>query len=229
MYHISDRGRARCSALGDADLDPCPTHPCWWVFPAATTGMNFAEVIGSTEAHLRTCGNRRETAMGMRALRGVRPMRTLFVFATLALAGAALPGAANAVTFSETTPTPYTGMNSCKGEMFTGTGMMHFLEIDNVSTSGNVNYDLEVRFDGLQAFTSSGVKYVAQDVFDNHIIFSGATAMGFDLVAHYVRVGEDGTLILGDDFYEYLRTHITANSNGMVTAVVVNADDMPCK
>jgi hypothetical protein len=35
--------------------------------------------------------------------------------------------------------------------------------------------------------------------------------------------------VLGDDFYEFLRTHITANANGIVTAFDVRTNAMPCQ
>ena len=170
--------------------------------------------------------------MGLRARQRGRAMRAVFVLATVALVGAALVGATGAgagTTVSETAPADYAGMNSCTGETFMGSGMMHFLESTNVSTSGALNYDLNVRFDGIQAVTPSGKKYVVQDIFYDHFVIAGASEATFDITAHYIRVGEDGTFILGDDFYEYLRTHITANANGMVTAFTVNASDMPCQ
>jgi hypothetical protein len=166
--------------------------------------------------------------MRLRALRRIRPM--LALLAILAPAGVALlcaPGAA-AIAFTETTPVSYAGVNSCTGEAFAGTGTMHFLDNETVSASG-FEYDLAVRLDGLQAMTTTGKKYVAQDVIDNHIVSAGADEATFDVVAHYIRVGEDGSFILGDDFYEYLRTHIAANANGQVTAFTVNTNDMPCQ
>ena len=40
-----------------------------------------------------------------------------------------------------------------------------------------------------------------------------------------VRSGEDGSLLMGDDFYEHFRAHITANANGTVTVqdLTINA------
>jgi hypothetical protein len=35
--------------------------------------------------------------------------------------------------------------------------------------------------------------------------------------------------VMGDDFYEYFRTHITANANGIVTAFDIHANAMPCQ
>jgi hypothetical protein len=144
---------------------------------------------------------------------------------TLIGAGGASAGPA----FSETTPVPYDGANSCTGETFSGTGTLHFLESTNVSTTGALQYHLNVRLDGLQAVTPTGKKYIVQDTFVWHDVFAGASSQDFDIVAHYVRVGEDGTLFLGDDFYEYLRTHIAANDQGMVTSANVQTNDVPCQ
>jgi hypothetical protein len=157
------------------------------------------------------------------------------MLAALVLAGGALlgaPGAAAGPAFSTTTTVPYDGTNTCTGDMFSGTGNMHFLLSENVSTSGVLQHHLDVRLDGLQAvttFPTPGKKYVVQDTFNDEFVFGSADEATFDITAHFVRVGEDGTSVLGDDFYEYLRTHITTNANGDVTALSVRANDMPCQ
>jgi len=153
------------------------------------------------------------------------------VLAILGVAGAALLGATGAAAgpaLSTTTPVTYGGTNLCTGEAFTGTGNMRFFENADATTSG-IQYHLNVRFDGLQAFTPSGKKYVVQDTLNWEFVFRTAAEETYDATVRFIRVGEDGTLILGDDFYEYLRTHITANANGMVTAFQVNMQDMPCQ
>ena len=157
----------------------------------------------------------------------------VFILAALVLAGVALIGARGAAAgpaVSYTTPVTYEGTNLCTGEMFTGTGNVHFLLGENQSASGVIEYHLNVRIDGLQAVVPlSGKRYVVQDTFNNEFVFSNAAEDTFDITAHFVRVGEDGTLILGDDFYEYFRTHITANANGTVTAFSVRTSDAPCQ
>jgi hypothetical protein len=60
-------------------------------------------------------------------------------------------------------------------------------------------------------------------------VFSGAAEDTFDMTAHYVRLGEDGTFVLGDDFYESMRSHITTNAQGMVTSFFVTTSDDPCQ
>jgi hypothetical protein len=118
----------------------------------------------------------------------------------------------------------------CTEEAFSGTGTLHFLMSENLSTSGVIQSHLDTRLDGLKAVTVTGKRYVVQDTFNWEFVIHGDGAEDtFDITAHFVRVGEDGSFVLGDDFYEYLRTHITANANGMVTAFYVNTNDMPCQ
>ena len=154
------------------------------------------------------------------------------ICALLVLAAGALTvatGASAAPGVSTTTPFTYVGGNSCTGEAFTGTGTMHTVTSDNLSPSGNIQFNLTVMVDGLQAVTVTGKKYVVHDTFSNNFTISKATESSFTIVAHYVRVGEDGSFILGDDFYEYLQTHVTANANGVPTAFKVSTSDDPCQ
>jgi hypothetical protein len=159
--------------------------------------------------------------------------RRVLVLATLAFgigAVVAPSGAMAGPAVSATTPMTYGGANSCTGESFTGSGTLHFLTTENLSASGAIQFHLSARFDGLQAVTPTGKKYVVQDSFNWEFTIRGPGAEEtFDITAHFVRLGEDSTFVLGDDFYEYFRTHITANANGIVTAFSVNTNDMPCQ
>ena len=158
--------------------------------------------------------------------------RTVLVVATLVLAGGALVGATSATAgpaVSQSSETMYSGVNSCTGESFAGTGALHFLTSENLSSSGVIEFHLDVRIDGLQAVTLTGKKYVVQDTFNWEFVFGSAAEETFDVTAHFVRQGEDGSFVLGDDFYEYFRTHITANANGVVTAFDVRTNAMACQ
>ena len=77
----------------------------------------------------------------------------------------------------------------------------------------------------------TGKTYVVHESFNWQFTIGNASQQTFDIVAHYVRVGEDGTYVLGDDFYEYLRTHVAANANGVPTATQVSTSDPidPCQ
>jgi hypothetical protein len=174
----------------------------------------------------------RETKMHNWIRGALETPRHIFLLAAFVLAGGALiatPGATADPAFSQTSTVTYSGANSCTVETFIGTGTVHFLESVNESGTGNVHYDLQTTIDGLQAVTPLGKRYVVHDSFSDDFVFSGASEQNFGFTAHFIRVGEDGTFVLGDDFYEYLRTHITANANGMITAFTVNASDMPCQ
>jgi hypothetical protein len=158
-----------------------------------------------------------------------RGRRASVVIALVACALLAATSTAAAPGVSTTTPVTYLGTNPCTGESFTGTGVVHMVMTENLSASGNLEYHLNSRVDGLTAVTVSGKKYVVQDTFNHDFTFNAASEDTFAIVAHFVRVGEDGTFILGDDFYEYLKAHITANANGMVTAFKVDTSDDPCQ
>jgi hypothetical protein len=161
-----------------------------------------------------------------------RVSRAGIFLAAVVLGGAALiaaPGASADPAFSETVPITYGGFNSCTGEAFSGTGTVHFVMSDRLSTGGALQHHLLTTVDGLQAVTPMGKRYVVQDTYSDEFVFSGASEETFAITAHFIRQGEDGTFVLGDDFYEYIRTHITANANGDVTALSVRTNDMTCQ
>ena len=141
----------------------------------------------------------------------------------LIIGGGALIGATSATAgpgVSTTTPFTFDGTNPCTGDVFAGTGNLHFLLSDNLSSSGMVQYHIEARFSGLQAATTFGQKYVVIDEEDQTDTFDTDGAPAQETVEHtlqFVRSGEDGSLLMDDDFYEHFLAHITANANGTVT------------
>src|SRR5438094_1351807 len=141
----------------------------------------------------------------------------------LIIGGGALIGATSATAgpgVSTTTPFTFDGTNPCTGDVFAGTGNLHFLLSDNLSSSGMVQYHIEARFSGLQAVTTFGQKYVVIDEEDQTDTFDTDGAPAQETVEHtlqFVRSGEDGSLLMDDDFYEHFLAHITANANGTVT------------
>src|SRR5215208_5649595 len=97
-------------------------------------------------------------------LRRLRTRRSAFMLATaLALSGGALIGATGAgagPAFSTTTAFVLVGTNPCTEEPFSGTGTVHFLLSENLSTSGAIQYHLNASLDGLKAVTPLDKKYV---------------------------------------------------------------------
>lgn len=47
-------------------------------------------------------------------------------------------------------------------------------------------------------------------------------------MVQFIRVGEGGTYVVGDDFYEHYLAHATVNANGIVT-VDDFSDEVRCK
>lgn len=146
-----------------------------------------------------------------------------FVLMALALAGAALIGATGVAAgpgFSTTTPFFFDGVNPCTGEYFAGNGNLHFLISDNLSSSGQVQFHLETNFAGLQATTLTGKKYTVADQENQTDTFDSDGMPSHGTVEHtlqFIRTGEDGALLMGDDFYEHFLAHITANAQGVIT------------
>jgi hypothetical protein len=171
-----------------------------------------------------------------RILRRVGFPRVLLVLATLVLIGLALIGARGAAAgpgVSTTTPFTFTGTNFCvvPAEEFVGSGNLHLLISDNLSGSGNVQFHIEANFSGLQAVTTApvaGKKYVVVSQEDQTDTFDSDGMPAHETLEHtfqFVRSGENGTpLTTGDDFYEHLLAHITANANGTVTVNDFNVD-----
>src|SRR5437773_561521 len=101
-----------------------------------------------------------------RFVRRVGLGRAGFVFAALIIGGGALIGAPGATAdpgVSTTTPFTFSGTNPCTGDDFAGTGNLHFLISDNLSSGGKVQFHIEASLSGLQAVTTfpvAGKKYV---------------------------------------------------------------------
>jgi hypothetical protein len=132
----------------------------------------------------------------------------------------AATGATAGPAFTTTTPFTFAGTNPCTGEAIAGDGTLHFLLTENLSTSGNIQVHLDVTISGLKATTLSGKKYVVineeglTDTFDSDGAPSHHT---LESTFQLVRSGEDGSLMMDDDFYEKFLAHTTANANGIVT------------
>ena len=150
-----------------------------------------------------------------------------------ALIGGVLVGSTAATAgpgVSTTMPFAFSGLNPCTGEAFSGTGALHLLVTDNLSSGGMVQYHIEANFAGLQAVTTfpvAGKKYVVIDEENQTDTFDTDGAPAQETLEHtlqFVRSGEDGSLLMDDDFYEHFLAHITANANGTVTVQDLTLD-----
>jgi hypothetical protein len=123
---------------------------------------------------------------------------------------------------STTTPFPFSDVNPCTAEYFEGNGSLHFLISGNLSTDGMAQSHVEANFQGLQAVTiPGGKKYVVPDSSSQTFVLDATDAAPFHVtwesLVEFIRQGEDGTYIAGDDFYEHFLAHATVNANDTVT------------
>jgi hypothetical protein len=149
--------------------------------------------------------------------------------AALALGGTA---AANTAV-STTTPIFFDGVNPCTGEYFAGNGNVHLLVSGTLSTGGIAQSHIEANLQGLQAVTiPGGKKYLVPDASSQTLVFDTSDGAPFhetlEVLVQFVRQGEDGTFVMGDDFYEHFLAHATVNANGTVT-VEDFSDDSRCR
>ena len=166
------------------------------------------------------------------------PSRAVPVLTALVLGGGALIGATVAMAdpaVATTAPFTFNGTNTCvfPAEDFKGTGKLHLLFSSSLSTGGMVQSHTEANLQGLQAVTLSGKKYVVPDSSTHTIVFDTPDLAPFhetlEWTVQFVRVGEDGTsLVGGDDFYEHFLAHATVNANGVVTVEDLT-DDTRCQ
>ena len=154
--------------------------------------------------------------------RRARLGRLLLVAAMLVAAALVGAGTASAdgTTVSTTTPMTFSDVNPCTMEAFVGTGNFHFLETGSVSLDGKVHWHSVYDLNGMQATTVTGKKYTVKVDelqtygFDSDLAPYHVTQ---DWDVHFIRQGEDGNFVLGDDFHSHILAHTTINANGVVT------------
>jgi hypothetical protein len=154
--------------------------------------------------------------------------------ALIAVVGALVfaSGAAATTVVESTAPFVYSATNPCTMEPFTGTGALHSLFSSNVSAGGMVQSHEEFNLQGMKAMTVTGKKYVVVDTSNETFVFDTPDLAPFhtkmERTVHFVRQGEDGTFVDGDDFYEHVIAHATVNANGVVTVDDINTNEDPC-
>ena len=131
---------------------------------------------------------------------------------------------ATAETAVSTIPFTIMGTNFCvvPAEEFVGSGNLHFLVSGNQSASGMAQSHLKTNLAGVQAIAMpSGKKYQVPESSTLSLEFDAEDLAPFhttlEFMFQFVRVGEDGTYLFGDDFYEHFLVHTTINANGIVT------------
>jgi hypothetical protein len=155
----------------------------------------------------------------------MRSAREYVVVAGLLLAGVfALPASASVVgaNFVETQiPFVELRFNECMAEEVMATGRFHVRVYFSVSPDGKTHYSAQTSLQGVEGSTLDGARYVVQENSSDHIIHDSDLApfnMHTEFRQHLVRLKSGGTLEKEDDFFMYIRGHLTMNANGVVTA-----------
>lgn len=135
---------------------------------------------------------------------------------------------AGATTVETKEPWMATFENPCTGEPVVATGIVHTVFDVTFGTNG-FHDQYHVNLEGVTATGAmTGAKYTVQE--QSNI---GTNADEDHSTTHhifrqqYVRTGDTGTL-LPDDFYVYVRLHITTSSSGQMT-FKTDTEEEPCR
>jgi hypothetical protein len=121
-------------------------------------------------------------------------------------------------------PFPFASVNPCTGEAFSGGGFIHFKIY--LTSAPNFHISVEENLEDVKGVTVTGVSYVVPAQTSDQMIsdqdFAPSTGT-FEEMEQFIRQAEDGTLIIGDDFYLRMSFHFTVNANGVPTASFTDA------
>ena len=141
------------------------------------------------------------------------------------LAGAALallwPAGEAAAQAIVDTHVPISGPvnNPCTGETLQGSGFEHLKIYE--SFAPNYHVSMEANLESFQATTITGVRYVVPEQLSCHTIADTDAVPAnatYEATAQLIRQAEDGSFVMGDDFYLRISAHYTYNGNGDLTA-----------
>jgi hypothetical protein len=167
-------------------------------------------------------------------LRRVRSSRAIFFVTVVVLTAAAMIGATGAAgtTATMTFPFPFAGSNACviPAEDFLATGNLRLAISGTASSGGTSRSQIDTTLQGLQAqvLTPFGTKkYVVPGESTESFIIDDDLApyhLTIESMVQFVRQGDDGTYLIGDDFYEHVVVRVRVNANGTATVDDVSGD-----
>ena len=136
----------------------------------------------------------------------------------VAVVALALPASKAAAQPTTHLPITFVGANPCTGEAFAGAGFLHLKT--TLTTAPNFHLSVETNIESVQGTTVTGLRYAAPSQNSYHQIMDSdsvpANATSEEMV-QLIRQGEDGSFVLGDDFYIRSKLHFTVNANGQMT------------
>jgi hypothetical protein len=122
--------------------------------------------------------------------------------------------------------------NTCRAETFTATGFIHTKATFVQSNGGSTLFSVESNLQDVKAFALTGARYVVTESTSDHLLIdpeNGPNNGNLVFKQKFVRQGDDGSLVLGDDFSAYFRVHMTINSNGTMTVNRMESGNDPCQ
>jgi hypothetical protein len=151
----------------------------------------------------------------------LRRCLALVAFVLLLTAWTAAPvGASSAVTAKE--PFSEVLFNPCTAELFIAEGEIHMKTQESISLDGKLHIALESNLQNVKGVgLTTGARYVVQQVLAEHTNADSDLApfsTNSNFLEHYIRQGEDGSLVEDDDFFLWIRLHLTVNATGVPTA-----------
>ena len=158
----------------------------------------------------------------------MKSLRRYGLFVAVAVAVAASAGAVAAAP-STTTTQPFSAslFNPCTEELFLAEGEIHLSTQQSVSPDGRLHVRMHSNLQNVKGTTLSGARYVAQQVLAEHTNADGDFApynSNSNFLEHYIRQGETGSLLPDDDFFFWIRLHLTVNAGGVPTAERIEMD-----
>jgi hypothetical protein len=148
------------------------------------------------------------------------------VLSLLAVIAFPVAAAADSVVITHT-PVSLWLFNTCRSEPFLAQGFMHVQDHLLLKADGSLHHHLEVNLQNMKGAALSGARYVvthSESVPTNADSDFAPFTSSFIFKEHYARLGEDGTILGGDDFFIYFRLHLTVNANGTTTVQRLDSD-----
>lgn len=161
-------------------------------------------------------------------------MRPRLILGVIGAVVAALAVATGAAAVGTSTRTPITEplTNPCTGEPIVAQGFVHITSDVTFTADGRVHDRYHLNMEGMTAKTVTGVKYVVHEQWNQATnAHDDQATVQHVFRQHFVRAREDGTFVLGDDFYVYFHMHVTLNANGTPTAFWIEPEEEvdPCQ
>jgi hypothetical protein len=99
-------------------------------------------------------------------------------------------------------------------------GFLHTVISATTDLNGGVHLGVQIKETSLTGTTVTGKVYRASSEYHQTVNDRGSAPLVVTVIDNYRIIGPEP----GDNFYMYVRTHLTVNANGVPTAEVAQAD-----